>query len=188
MSKSKGSATGGRSITSRSRVAQLGVVAVVALLALLTTTATATAGVWQYYNVDADGLDDIAAIDRDDNGNFDNIYFDLDNDGSWDTNLLNTRFSESLLEVLNFDMDENDEVEIQLRDSDQRVGFEYILVDRDQNGYWDSWRGFTRRIIPGSNVDIVTRSNQRNASSNLIYNFRQQTGMSLLYPNLPGAY
>ena len=162
--------------------------AVLTVLMLLATPAAASAAEWQFYNVDGDSYYDIAGIDRSGNGNFDDIYFDIDNDNAWDTNMWNARGSDSLHEVLDFDMDENGEVEIRLRDSNQRVGFEWILVDRDQDGAWDSWRGFTRRIIPGSNLDAVRRSNRQNASSRLINDYRQQTGMSLLYPNLPGAY
>jgi hypothetical protein len=164
------------------------VVAVVALLTMLAATGTATAADWQYVNADSDAYYDITAIDRDDSGFFEDIRFDLDNDGRWDTRLYNTRLSESFLEILSFDMDENGNIETQLRDADQREGFDYILVDRDQNGYWDPWRGYTQRIIPGSHLDHVTASNRRNASSALIHNTRQQTGVSLLYPSLPGGY
>ena len=163
--------------------------AVLTVLMMLATTATASAAEWQYFNVDGDGYYDIAGIDRSGNGNFDDIYFDIDNDGPWDTNMWNLGgTSDSLHEILDFDMDENGVVEIRLRDSNQRVGFEYILVDRNQDANWDSWRGFTRRIIPNSDLDAVRRSNRQNASSRLIYDYRRQTGMSLLYPNLPGAY
>ena len=163
--------------------------AFVTVAALLATTGTATAGEWRFYDNDADDWNDIAAIDRDNSGELDDIYFDLDNDSRWDTNMYNKRGTSGwLLEYLDFDMDENDEVEAQLRDGDQRVGFDYILVDRDQDGYWDRTRGYARRIIPRSNVDAVTRSNRQNASSRLIYDYRQRTGMSLLYPSLPGGY
>jgi hypothetical protein len=163
-------------------------IALLTISAVLASTATASAAQWQRYNVDGDAFYDIAAIDRGGNGNFEDIYFDIDNDGAWDANLYNTRRSDAFLEVLDFDMDENDEVEIRLSDQDQREGFDYIQVDLDQNGYWDRWRGYTRRIIPNSNLDAVRRSNRQNASSRLIYDYRQRTGMSLLYPNLPGAY
>ena len=163
--------------------------AFVTVAALLATTGTATAADWQYYDNDADNWYDIAAIDRDDSGEFDDVRFDLDNDSHWDTRMFNKSGTSGwLLEYLDFDMDENNEVEARLQDGDQRVGFDYLLVDRDQNGYWDRTRGYARRIIPRSNVDAVTRSNRQNASSRMIYNYRQQTGMSLLYPSLPGGY
>lgn len=180
----------GRTNSTRSRAARFATVAVATLLTLLATsvTATATAAEWQRFDLDADNYYDVMGIDRDGSGRFEDIYFDLDDDGRWDTNMYNTRFSDSFLEVLDFDMDENEEVEARLRDADQREGFDYILVDRDQNGRWDSQGGFVARIIPGSNVDNVTRSNRQNASSTLIYDFRQRTGMSLLYPSLPSGY
>ena len=158
------------------------------VLALAATTGTASAAEWQFHNVDGDSLYDIAGIDRSGNGTYDDIYFDIDNDGAWDSNMWNSRGADTFHEVLDFDMDENDEVEIRLRDNDQLEGFDYILVDLDQNGAWDRWRGYTRRIIPNSNLDNVRRSNRQNAGSRLIYDYRQRTGMSLLYPNLPGAY
>jgi hypothetical protein len=162
--------------------------ALVALAGLLATTATASAARWQYYDVDADDYVDAKVIDRDLNGRWDDLYFDIDNDGRWDTNLYNSRRSDALLETLDYDMDENGEVELELRDGDQRVGFDYLYVDRDQDHYWDLWRGSARRIIPGSNVDYVTRINRHNASRDLMYSFRMRTGMSLLYPSVPVPY
>lgn len=176
------------SVTRCHGVARTVAVALVAVSMVLAAGATAQAGDWQYLDNDADHFWDAAAIDRDDNGAFDDSYFDLDNDGPWDTRMYNSRYTDALLETLDFDMDENDEVEIRLLDGDQRVGFDYVLFDRDQNGYWDPWRGYARRIIPGSNVDVVTSSNRRNATSAQIYNFRQQTGQSLLYPNIRPGY
>ena len=158
------------------------------LMTLAGTTATASAAGWQYFQTDGDHFYDIAGIDRNGNGAIDDAYFDLDNDGPYDANLYNTRYDETILEVLDIDMDENDRVEIRLLDGDQRLGFDYIQVDRDQNGAWDRVRGYTRQIIPGSNVDNVNRHNRQNASMNLIHNFRQQTGMSLLFPSLPMPY
>ena len=154
-----------------------------ALLLPLAMTAPASAAGWQYFDNDADSYWDAAAIDRSGNGSFDELYFDLDNDDEWDANLYNTSGSDSLLEVVDYDMDENGEAEARLADGDQRAGFDYVYVDLDQNGAWDQFRGGARRIIPGSNVDAVTRTLRYNASSQLIHNFRMQTGMSLLYPS-----
>lgn len=164
--------------------------AVAALAAVLTlaTTGTAVAAQWQYWQLDNDNLWDAATIDRDGNGNADDIYFDLDNDGPYDTNIYNTRYSDTLLEVTDYDMDENDEVEFRLVDGDQRVGFDYLYVDRNQNGYWDRWRGRVRRIVPRSNIDYKTRTNRYNASRNLMHSFRMRTGQSLLYPTPPTPY
>jgi hypothetical protein len=168
-------------------ITRLSLALITALLLTLATTASASAASWQYFDFDADRYWDAAAIDRDGNGNFDDIYFDLDNDGPWDTNLYNTRGSDSLLEVVDYDMDENNEVEIRLMDGDQRVGFDYLFVDLDQNGAWDRFRGRARRIVPGSNVDAVTRTLRYNASQRLIHQFRMRTGTSLLYPSLPAC-
>lgn len=162
-------------------------VGLAALLTVLVTTATATAAQWQYFETDGDYFHDVAAIDRSGNGVFDDVYFDLDNDGPYDANMYNTLYSDSLLEVLDFDMNENNEIEIRLSDGDQRQGFDYVRVDLDENGYWDSQRGFTRRIIPGSRIDIINQSNRRNVSSTMMHNLRMRTGGSLLYPNLPAC-
>jgi len=161
---------------------------VAAVVAFAVWTPTAMAAQWTYHDHDSDALWDTAAIDRDYNGTYDDLSFDLDNDGSWDSRLYNTRYSDALLEALDYDGDENAEVEIRLLDGDQRVGFDYVYFDLDQNGYWDRWRGYRRAIIPRSNVDNIRRSNRQNASSRLIHNFRMRTGMSLLYPNIPAGY
>ena len=166
---------------------RLSLALITAFLVVLATTASASAGNWQYFDNDADSYWDAAAIDRGGNGYFEDTYFDLDNDGAWDTNLYNTRGSEWLLEVVDYDLDENDEVEARLTDGDQRVGFDYLFVDLDQNGAWDRFRGRARRIVPGSNVDAVTRTLRYNASQRLIHQFRMQTGMSLLYPSFPAC-
>lgn len=159
------------------------------LAALLVTTATASAASWQYHDVDADRYYDATTIDRDGNGYSEDMYFDLDNDGRWDTNLYNTRHWDNFLEVIDYDMDENGEVEARLLDGDQREGFDYVRVDSDQNGSWDNLGGYTKRIIPGSNVDHINRSNRRNMnnmmSANLMHRHRMQTGQSLLYPSFP---
>lgn len=163
-------------------------IALATAAALLATASPAAAANWEYFQTDGDRFWDIAAIDRSGNGRWDDVRFDLDNDGPYDTRLVNTRRSDALLEVLDFDMDENGEVEVRMLDGDQRVGFDYVLVDRDQDGFWDPWRGVTRRVVPGSNIDNITRSNRVNASNRLIYDFRQRTGMSLLFPSLPAGY
>jgi hypothetical protein len=166
---------------------RLPVAIVAALLLLLATAASASAAQWQYFNTDADRYWDAAALDQSGNGYFEDLYFDLDNDAAWDTNLYNTRGSESLLEVADYDMDENNEVELRLQDGDQRVGFDYLFVDLDQNGAWDRFGGRARRIVPGSNIDAVTRTVRYNASQNLIHSFYMRTGMSLLYPSFPAC-
>jgi hypothetical protein len=166
---------------------RLSLALITALLLVLATSASASAASWQYFDTDADSYWDAAGLDQGGNGYFEDTYFDLDDDGAWDTNLYNTRGSEALLEVVDYDMDENDEVEIRLMDGDQRVGFDYLFVDLDQNGSWDRYGGRVRRIVPGSNLDAVTRTVRYNASQNLIHNFYMRTGMSLLYPSFPAC-
>lgn len=163
-------------------------VAALAVVLTLTTTGMAVAADWQHWQLDADHFWDAATIDRDGNGNADDIYHDLDNDGAYDTNIYNTRYSDALLEVTDYDMDENGEAEFRLLDGDQRVGFDYVYVDRDQNGRWDRWRGRARRIIPRSNIDDITRINRYNASRDMMHFFRMRTGQSLLYPSVPMPY
>jgi len=169
----------------RSQVLRHALVVVAALTALLFAAGTASAANWQRFDVDADNYYDVTGIDRDGNGNFDMLRYDLDNDGRWDTTMYNTRYADTLLEAMDFDMDENNVAEARLLDGDQRPGFDYVLINSNQDAYWDSSRGFTQQIIPGSNVDVVNRSNRQNASSQLIHNFRMQTGTSLLYPSFP---
>ncbi len=149
---------------------------------------TQRAGEWQYWQLDSEWYYDALTTDSDDNGNPDDAYFDLDNDGYWDTNLYNTLYSDALLEVVDYDMDENVEVEFRLVDGDQRVGFDYLYADRDQNGYWDRWRQKARQIIPRSNIDAVTHINRNNASRNIMHAFYMQTGKSLLYPSVSMPY
>jgi hypothetical protein len=168
-------------------ITRLSLALVAALVLALATSASASAAGWQRFDYDADSYSDAAALDQDSNGYFEDIYFDLDNDAAWDTNLYNTRGSDSLAEITDYDMDENNEVEIRLMDGDQRVGFDYLFVDLDQNGAWDRFRGRARRIVPGSNVDAVTRTTRYNASQRLIHTFRMRTGTSLLYPSLPAC-
>ena len=170
------------------RAAQITLAAVGALLALLAVTATASAAKWHRYDLQPDShYYDAKAIDRDGNGRLDDIYFDLDDDGWWDTNLYNTRRSDRLLEVADYDLDENGEVELELRDGDGRVGFDYVIFDRDQDGYWDTRRGVWKFIIPGSNLDTANRANARTVkqmmSSSTFHQYTMQTGGSLLYPS-----
>lgn len=169
-------------MTSADRLALL----LAAAAALVLGAATpASAASWRYFDFDADAYYDAAAIDRDGNGRYDHLYFDLDNDDVWDTHLYNVRGSDALLETADYDMDENGEIEFRLTDGDGRLGFDYLYVNLDQNGAWDWFRGGTRRIVPGSNIDAITRTLRSNASRRLIDDFRARTGMSLLYPSFP---
>jgi hypothetical protein len=160
------------------------------LIAALATAAVVLAGAsvasaahWEFSQTDADPLWDAVHRDADGNGTVDDLWVDLDNDGAWDTHLFNTRGTDALLEAATYDMDENGVPTFGLRDADQRVGFDYVLVDWNQDGRWD-----VRRIIPGSNLDYRTRINTNNANWRLLHAFRMQTGQSLLFPTLRPAY
>jgi hypothetical protein len=164
-------------------------VAALAVAMTLATSGTARAADWQFWQLDADSLYDAATIDTDGNGVFNEIDIDLDNDGYWDTRYYNTLYSDAFHERLEFDMDENLEIEFRLVDGDQREGFDYVYADRDQNGFWDLRRGKARQIIPRSNIDDITRINRHNASRNLMHSFTMRTGgQSLLYPSPPTPY
>lgn len=156
----------------------------IALLTLLALAPAANAAGWQRFDFDADRYYDAAAIDRDRNGWYEDLYYDLDNDGAWDTNIYNHRGHDSFLEVVDYDMDEDGRLEIKLADGDQRAGFDYVWTDLDENGYWDQ----PRRVIPGSNVDAVTRTTRNNASRNIMHAFSMRTGMSLLHPTFQNIY
>lgn len=152
-------------------------VAAAALTALLAGAAGASAAGWLHHQTDADWCYDAVTIDSDDNGNFNQMWADLDNDCRWDTRLYNARGRDTLLEIASYDMDESGVPEFRLLDGDQRVGFDFIQADWNQDRRWD-----VRRIIPGSNADYRNRINRHNASRDLMFLFRAQTGQSLLYP------
>jgi hypothetical protein len=162
------------------RLAIAGLAAVVAMGAM---TATAVAAGWQFAQQDADQYYDAAYRDADSNGNIDDLWADLDNDGRWDSHVYNTRGWDNLLETITYDMDENGAPEYRLLDTDQRVGFEYVYVDRNQDRRWD-----LRRIIPGSSADYLNRVNRYNASNALLHRFRMRTGQSLLFPSFRSPY
>jgi hypothetical protein len=161
----------------------------IAALALAPAGASAQGSAWEYYELgDGDALADAAVADRSGNGAWDDIWFDLDQDGAWDTNLYDVNGDDSFFEVLDYDFNENGRPEYRLRDADQRVGYDWVYLDRDEDGAWDRWRGSKRRIIPGSDLDAVTASNRRNASSRILADFSRRYGGSLLHPNLPAGY
>jgi hypothetical protein len=165
------------SITSprRSTIAALAVVA--ALVAMLASSATASAGGWQYSQTDGDRAWDAATIDSNGNGLIDDARFDLDNDARWDTRIYNSAYGDWLLETASYDMDENNVTEYRLLDTNQRVGFEYLYVNRNQDAYWDF-----RRIVPGSSADTVNTANRRIVSNTILHQFTMRTGQSLLHP------
>ena len=162
---------------------RLAIGTVVTALALLTATGTAAAASWQYAQLDGDRYYDASYTDRDGNGVVDDLWFDLDNDGRWDTHLYNSRYTDALLEVALYDMNENGVAEYKLLDTDQRVGFEYVYFNLNQDGQWDY-----RRIVPGSSADYINRINTNNANNRELHRFTMRTGQSLLYPSFSMPY
>jgi hypothetical protein len=152
----------------------------VAALTALITSAPATAANWQQWQLDGDYCYDAVTLDADRNGNSEQAWFDMDNDCRWDTHLYNTRGSDALLEQVGFDMDENGVAEYLMMDINQRVGFEWLYVDRNQDRVYEQ-----RRIIPGSDLDLATRVNTNNANNAILHQFTMRTGQSLLYPSFP---
>ena len=129
-----------RAQTFRQRARRCGALLGSAVLAgvVLATPATADHDGWVYLQTDQDACWD--AVYRDDNRNnyVDHLWYDLDNDCRWDSHLYNTLSTEFLLEEASFDFDENGRPEHILQDADQRVGYEYLYSDRNQDGVWDS--------------------------------------------------
>jgi hypothetical protein len=164
-------------ITSTRRIPRFAVAVLAALVALLATTATASAAGWQYAQTDNDRLWDAVSIDRDGNGLIDDAWFDFDNDSRWDTRIFNSAYGDWLLETANFDMNENGVSEYRLLDTNQRAGFEYLYVNRNNDSYWDF-----RRIVPGSSADVVNRANRNIVNNTILHQFTMRTGQSLLHP------
>ena len=156
------------------------VATVVAGAALAASAPALAAAGWQFWQLDRDRCYDAATLDADGNGNSEQLWYDLDNDCSWDTHVYNTRGWDTLLEETTYDMNEDGAPEYLLQDINQRVGFEYVYLDRDQDGRYD-----LRRIIPGSDLDAITRVTTYNATSAILHRFTMRTGQSLLYPTFP---
>jgi hypothetical protein len=167
-------------ITSNRRIPLFAVAVLAAIVALLAATATASAAGWRYAETDGDRLWDAVYLDSNDNGLIEDIRFDLDNDTRWDTRMFNSAYGDGLLETANFDMNENGVTEYKMLDTNQRVGFEYLYVNRNDDGYWDF-----RRIIPGSNADVVNRANRNIVTNTILHQFTMRTGQSLLHPTFP---
>ena len=141
-------------------------------------TGTGAADGWRYGQADEDSCFDAATRDDNRNGFWELVWLDIDNDCRWDTRLSNTVLQDDLLERIAYDMDENGFFEIVAEDVNQRVGFERVGFDLDQDGAIES-----RRIVPGSDLDVVTSSNAQNLSGALLHQFTIRTGgQSLLFP------
>lgn len=152
--------------------------ALAATLAVAVPPSASAAAQWQSHQTDADRCADVSTLDADFNGYAEQAWFDLDNDCRWDTRLYNTRGVDNFHEEITFDMDENGVPEYLMQDVDQRVGFEWVYFDLNQNRVYEN-----KRIIPGSSLDYSTRGAVNNASRDMIHLFRAQTGQSLLYPS-----
>ena len=108
------------------------------------TAGSASAATWQYHNLDGDRFYDIATLDTDGNGYFNDMWMDLDNDDRWDTRQWNSYGSDSFHESMSFNMDEDSYVESELRDTDQRTGFDFVCYNQNDDGYWDTgWLSFS---------------------------------------------
>jgi hypothetical protein len=92
---------------------------------------------WQLYQVDADRFYDVAFMDANANGYGEDIWYDLDNDGRWDTRLYNTYGGDSFSETVDYDFDEDGTKEFRLVDTNQRAGFEWAYINRNDDGNWD---------------------------------------------------
>jgi hypothetical protein len=162
-----------------SRIAlALAAVAAAATVAVVAPPSAAAAAQWQLHQTDTDRCWDAMTLDADFNGYDEQVWFDFDNDCRWDTHVYNTRFGDNFYEELSFDLNENGAPEYVLQDVDQRVGFELVYFDLNQDRIYEA-----KRIIPGSSLDHATRGAVNNASRDMMYLFRAQTGQSLLYPS-----
>jgi hypothetical protein len=171
------------SVTLTTRLRRAVIAALVAMTlagAALFGSPPASAAGWQHWQLDQDWCYDSATLDWDGNGSTEDLWFDIDNDCRWDTRLYNTRGWDGFLEEATYDMNENGAPEYLIQDWNQRVGFEYLYVDRNQDRIYDF-----RRIIPGSDLDAITRSTTYMASSAIMHRFYMQTGQSLLFPSFP---
>ena len=114
--------------------------------------ASAATPAWQFHQLDADRYWDVATMDANQNGIPEQIWFDLDNDGRLDTHLYNSEGSESLLEVLTYDSDEDGTVEYMYLDTNQIAGYELLYVNANDDGYWD---GPARAVGSSATVGVT---------------------------------
>jgi hypothetical protein len=160
------------------RLAGVAILAATVVLSAASAASAATAsGTWRLWQLDGDRCWDAATLDANRNGYNEDSRFDLDNDCRWDTRVWNSYGGEALAESLTYDMDENGVAEYFLLDTNQRVGFEWIYLDLNQDRHYEQ-----RRIVPGSDLDAITRTTTYNASSAILHQFTMRTGQSLLYP------
>ncbi len=140
----------------------------------------AAAAQWQSYQLDGDRCWDASILDADFNGHAEQVWFDLDNDCRWDTRQYNTRYADNFHEEISYDLDENGVPEYVIQDIDQRVGFEWVYIDLNQDRRFE-----LKRVIPGSSLDHINRANNRTMkvmTASQMFHFATMTGQSLLYP------
>ena len=129
-----------RAQTFRQRARRCGALLGSALLAgvVLATPARASHDGWVYLQLDQDACWDVVYRDDNRNGYWENVWMDTDNDCLWDVHYYNTWGPDFLLEELSFDLDDNGRPEYVLQDTDQRVGYEYIYINLNQDSLWDT--------------------------------------------------
>ncbi|MEJ7567272.1 MAG: hypothetical protein WKF41_03305 [Gaiellaceae bacterium] len=176
--------TASRPMRFRTIVLALVAFAAAGTIAAALPPSAAAAARWQPQQLDADRCWDAITLDADFNDYPEQIWYDLDNDCRWDTRQYDTNGGDAFHEELSYDMNENGVPEFVLQDIDQRVGYEWLYIDRNQDRRFE-----TKRIIPGSSLDKLNRDTNsqlvRMGMWNTIYDFHRWTGQSLLYPSFP---
>lgn len=110
--------------------------------------AAAATPAWKYFQLDNDRYYDAAARDMDGNGTLDDMWFDLDNDNAWDTHLYNTKGGDSLLEEFTYNPDEDGFFNLKAIDTDQRIGFDALYLNDNDDGTWD-------RVVTASTPNVA---------------------------------
>lgn len=122
----------------RQRRLQLVVLLGVMAVSLIASNVPAAAsGGWRYFQLDGDRCHEAAARDTDGNGNWNEIWYDLDGDCRWDTRQYDTGRGDWLHEVVLFDMNEDRRWEVWVQDTNQRAGFEFVYFDDNRDGRAD---------------------------------------------------
>lgn len=93
---------------------------------------------WQLFDLNGDGDAEAAMWDGNANGYVEDVWLDYDNDGRWDSRMLNTWGTDVYLEWVTFDLNENGRPEVAFWDYDHQVGYEWMYLDLNQDGQWDA--------------------------------------------------
>lgn len=134
-------------IRSKVRIAHRLIVAAAAIgAALFVSSAPAQAASWVSHQTDSDWCYDAKTLDMEGNGYANDIWLDYDNDCRYDTRQWNTAGHDNLHERLGFDMDENGRFEVVLADTNQRVGWELVYFDQNQDGYFETVKNFNSSV------------------------------------------